>query len=125
MTSPASSARSSDRSPDASAIYSQYLDYYAYINKMIRQVEQIPRTLQNATSLTNSRSQLISLQLQLYPIYAAQYHNSAASLSSFIAACTSFMAQASQIVYQTTGIPAQAAKSNLYTNLILNADKAA
>ena len=106
MTTPISSnAASSGRSPDAPQIYQQYLDYYNDVNTMINAIDQLPQTSQTLSA----RSQLITLQQDLYPIYNSSYSDSSASLDSYIAASASIESQVNQIydavTNQTTTTP--------------------
>lgn len=84
---------SNQRSPDAAAIYNQYLAYYATINTLIT---GLPATA------TSARSQLVTLQQQLFPIYQKDYNSSTATLASYKSDSASIMAQANQVANTPT-----------------------
>lgn len=96
MTTPVSSSSSTPvgRSPDASLIYQQYLDYYNNINSQINAIVAHPATAQTSSVITNARAKLISLQQALYPIYVSQYNSNTATIGSYQAANASIVSQA-------------------------------
>lgn len=89
---------STGRSPDAAKIYDQYVTYYNDINTKINALNQLP----SGQVSPNVRSQLVSLQQQLYPIYTAQYNNSNATIASFQAACAAIQASVAQVYNSAT-----------------------
>lgn len=100
MTVKISGTAPSGRSPDANAIYNQYLAYYQDINNkitdlnnQIHNIDLLPysqRTSQSAVqqrqALSNQISSLRTLQKNLTSIYQAQYNSPTATLASFNAA---------------------------------------
>ena len=87
----------SQRSPDASQIYQQYLSYYAGINTMIEGIDALPAAERGLASVQQDRASLISLQAQLEPIYENQYNSSSATLATYIAASASLEAEATSV----------------------------
>jgi len=90
MTTPisGSSSTSTGRSPDASLIYQQYLNYYSDLNNKISAIDALPLAQRSSANAVQDRAQLVSLQQQLAPIYTSQYNDSTATLSTFQAACS-------------------------------------
>lgn len=96
-TSSSSGTKNTGRSPDASLIYTQYVDYYNDINTKINAIAPLPNATQN-------RQALLALQQQLYPIYTSQYSDSTKTLSTFKDACAAIEAQVAQIYNSARGI---------------------
>ncbi len=100
MTTPVTNnSASTGRSPDAAAIYQQYLDYYNDINTKINAIDQLPPT----SETQSARSQLIALQSELYPLYTSDYNNSSATLATYVSANASIESQVDSLYSLTTG----------------------
>ncbi len=95
-TSPIAVYTASQRSPDASQIYQQYLTYYADINTKIGAIDALPYNQRILASVQQDRTQLQALQQQLSPIYTSQYNSASATLASFISAAAPIEAQVTQ-----------------------------
>lgn len=98
--------KASGRSPDATAIYNQYLTYYNDINSKLNAINQLSNTKVNQPNVAADKQKLISLQQQLYPLYTSQYNDSTKTLATFQAACASIESQVVQSYNDAMGTPA-------------------
>ena len=98
MTTPVSSNSVPGRSPDAAAIYQQYLTYYNDINNKIGAIDHLPQTAANVSA----RNELLTLQKQLAPLYTTDYNSSSASLATFVNAAAPIESQVNQIYASVT-----------------------
>lgn len=114
-TSSTTAVKSTGRSPDAAAIYSQYLKYYNDINTQVTAINQLPYARVTQANVVQDKQQLVALQQQLYPIYNSQYNDSTKTLATFNAACASIMAQATQAYNDAIAAPASTGNTGTTT----------